>query len=91
MNANPSPGATAALYQAMLHSSDADKRAYIDGFAFRGDERAAKIIAPLLKFDDADIVVKAADALTILKEPSVYSELKEAHANCLKGVVRPLN
>ncbi|MEC7287503.1 MAG: HEAT repeat domain-containing protein, partial [Verrucomicrobiota bacterium] len=83
--ANPSPEATAALYQAMLHSSDAEKRAYIDGFAFRGDERAARVIAPLLKLDDADTVVQAANALAILKEPSVYSELKEAHANSPHG------
>ena len=29
--------------------------------------------------------MKAADALAILKEPSVYSELKEAHANSPQG------
>ena len=53
--ANPAPEANVVLYQAMLRASDAEKRAYIDGFAFRGDARAAKAIAPHLKSDDADL------------------------------------
>ena len=83
--ANTAPQATAVLHQAMLRSSDKEKRAYIDGFAFRGDERAAKVIVPLLKSDDADTVVQAANALVILNEPSVHSELKVAHTNAPEG------
>jgi hypothetical protein len=83
--ANPASEATTVLYQAMLRSSDAEKRAYIDGFAFRGDERAAKAIVPLLKSDDADTVVQAANALVILNEPSVYSELERAYTNAPEG------
>ena len=83
--ANPAPEATTVLYQAMLRSSDAEKRAYIDGFAFRGDGRAAKAIVPLLKSDDADTVVQAANALIVLGEDTVYSEVKAAHASAPEG------
>ena len=83
--ANPAPEATAVLHQAMLRSIDKEKRAYIDGFAFRGDERAAKAIVPLLKSDDADTVVQAVNALVILNGSSVYSELEVAHANSPEG------
>ncbi|MFL2833040.1 MAG: hypothetical protein ACJ0BK_05465 [Coraliomargaritaceae bacterium] len=83
--ANPASEATAVLYQAMLRSSDAEKRAYIDGFAFRGDGRAAKAIVPLLKSDDADTVVQAANALIVLGEDTVYSEVKAAHASAPEG------
>mgnify|MGYP001967955466 FL=1 len=83
--ANPAPEANAVLYQAMLRSSDAEKRAYINGFAFRGDARAAKAIVPLLKSDDADTVVQAANALALLGESSVYSELNLARTNAPDG------
>ena len=82
--ANPSSEATTALYKAMLRSSDAEKRAYIDGFVFRGDGRAAKAILPLLKSNDAGTVVQAANALVLL-DASVYSELKVAHTNAPEG------
>jgi len=84
--ANPASGATTALYEAMLRSSDAEKLAYIDGFAFRGDGRVAKAIVPLLKSDDAATVVQAANALVVLEESSAYYELEVAHANVPKGV-----
>ena len=83
--ANPAPEANAVLYQAMLRSSDAEKRAYIDGFAFRGDARAAKAIAPLLKSDDADTVIQAANTLALLGDSSVYSELNLARTNAPEG------
>lgn len=83
--ANPAPEANAVLYQAMLRSSDAEKRAYIDGFAFRGDGRAAKAIVPLLKSDDADTIALAANALALLGVSSVYSELKLARTNAPEG------
>ena len=83
--ANPAPEATAVLARVMLRSSDAEKRAYIDGFVFRGDRRAAKAIVPLLKSDDAATVVQAANALVVLNEPSVYSELQVAHTNAPEG------
>ena len=83
--ANPAPEANVALYQAMLRASDAEKRAYIDGFAFRGDARAAKAIAPLLKSDDADTVIQAANALALLGDSSVYSELNLARTNAPDG------
>ena len=83
--ANPASEATTALYKAMLRSSDADKRAYIDGFVFRGDGRAAKAIVPLLKSNDAGTVVQAANALVLLDESSVYAELKVAHTNAPEG------
>ena len=84
--ANPAPEATAVLSRAMLRASDAEKRAYIDGFAFRGDGRVAKAIVPLLKSDDAATVAQAANALVVLDESSAYYELEEAHANAPKGV-----
>ena len=68
----------------MLRSSDAEKLAYIDGFVFRGDGRAAKAIVPLLKSNDAGTVVQAANALVLL-DASVYSELKVAHTNAPEG------
>ena len=83
--ANPAPEATAVLARVMLRSSDAEKRAYIDGFVYRGDGRAAKAIVPLLKSDDAATVVQAANALVVLNEPSVYSELQVAHTNAPEG------
>jgi hypothetical protein len=83
--ANPASEATTALYKAMLRSSDAEKRAYIDGFVFRRDGRAAKAIVPLLKSKDAGTVVKAANALVVLNESSVYSKLKQAHSNAPEG------
>ena len=83
--ANPAPEANVVLYQAMLRASDAEKRAYIDGFAFRGDARAAKAIAPLLNSDDADTVIQAANALALLGDSSVYSELNLARTNAPDG------
>ena len=83
--ANPASEATTALYKAMLRSSDAEKRAYIDGFVSRGDGRAAKAIVPLLKSKDAGTVVQAANALVVLNESSVYSKLKQAHTNAPEG------
>ena len=83
--ANPAPEANVVLYQAMLRASDAEKRAYIDGFAFRGDARAAKAIAPHLKSDDADTVIQAANALALLGDSSVYSELNLARTNAPDG------
>jgi hypothetical protein len=83
--ANPAPEATTVLARAMMRASDAEKRPYIDGFVFRGDRRAAKVIVPLLKSKDADTVIQAANALVVLNEPSVYSELKVAHTNAPQG------
>ena len=83
--ANPAPEATAVLARVMMRASDAEKRAYIDGFVFRGDGRAAKAIVPLLKSDDAVTVVQAANALMVLGEDSVYSEVKAAHASAPEG------
>ena len=83
--ANTAPQATAVLYQAMLRSSDKEKRAYIDGFVFRGDGRAAKAIVPLLKSDDAATVVQAANALMVLGDDSVAPALKAAHASAPEG------
>ena len=83
--ANPAPEATAVLARVMMRASDAEKRAYIDGFVFRGDRRAAKAIVPLLKSDDTDTVVQAANALIVLGEDTVYSELQAAHASAPEG------
>ena len=81
---NPAPEANVVLYQAMLRASDAEKRAYIDGFAFRGDARAAKAIAPYLKSDDADTVIQAAMSARA-GDSSVYSELNLARTNAPDG------
>ena len=83
--ANPAPEATAVLARVMLHASDAETRAYIDAFAYRGDERAAKAIVKFLNSKDTATVVQAANALIVLGEDSVYSEVKAAHASAPEG------
>lgn len=83
--ANPAPEATAVLARAMMRASDAEKGAYIDAFVYRGDARAAKVIVKFLNSKDTATVVQAANALVVLNEPSVYSELKVAHTNSHEG------
>ena len=82
--ANPAPEATAVLAQVMIRASAAEKRAYIDGFVFRGDARAVKAIVPLLKSTDAVTIVQAANALMVLGDDSVIPALKAAHASAPK-------
>lgn len=83
--ANPAPEATAVLARVMMRASDAETRAYIDAFAYRGDERAAKAIVKFLNSKDTATVVQAANALIVLGEDSVYSEVKAAHASAPEG------
>ena len=83
--ANPAPEATAVLARVMMRASDAETRAYIDAFAYRGDARAAKAIVNFLNSKDTATVVQAANALIVLGEDSVYSEVKAAHASAPEG------
>jgi hypothetical protein len=83
--ANPAPEATAVLARVMMRASDAETRAYIDAFVYRGDARAAKAIVKFLNSKDTATVVQAANALIVLGEDSVYSEVKAAHASAPEG------
>jgi hypothetical protein len=83
--ANPAPEATAVLARVMMRASDAETRAYIDAFVYRGDARAAKAIVKFLNSKDTATVVQAANALIVLGEDSVYSEVKAAHGSAPEG------
>jgi hypothetical protein len=83
--ANPAPEATAVLARVMMRASDAETRAYIDAFVYRGDARAAKAIVKFLNSKDTATVVQAANALIVLGEDSVYSEVKAAYASAPEG------
>jgi hypothetical protein len=83
--ANPASEATAVLARVMMRASDAETRAYIDAFVYRGDARAAKAIVKFLNSKDTATVVQAANALIVLGEDSVYSEVKAAHASAPEG------
>ena len=83
--ANPAPEATAVLARVMMRASDAETRAYIDAFAYRGDARAAKAIVKFLNSKDTATVVQAANALIVLGEDSIYSEVKAAHTSAPEG------
>jgi tellurite resistance protein len=69
----------------MMRASDAETRAYIDAFVYRGDARAAKAIVKFLNSKDTATVVQAANALIVLGEDSVHSEVKAAHASAPEG------